>query len=165
MNRRRDVWPLLWVLLTATAAGAALAAASAQGTAPSRSARANTWAARSSTGLMLAGTWTVTVDKAAGTAMGRWTLADAAGRTVAEGGWSAAKSPTGWAGGWRAVAVGRNTEYAGSWKAALDSSVDAPFADLFATAAQAAVNGTWQAGRQSGQWSIRAASDGGVPPK
>src|SRR4051812_12266083 len=114
MNRLRGVLSL--VLLAAAIVSSAPAAGLAQGTAPPANAGANTWAARSSTGLMLAGTWTVTVDKATGTAMGRWTLADAAGRTVAEGGWSAARSSTGWAGGWRAAAGGRNAEYAGTWR-------------------------------------------------
>ena len=121
-----------------------------------RSARQNAWSARSSTGRVFAGTWTVAAtDPAAGTATGTWTLADAKGNPVARGGWSAAKSATGWSGNWRAAVSGSKTEYSGTWNARVDLKPDAQFADLFAMAVKAVVSGDWRAGGQSGAWSIR----------
>jgi hypothetical protein len=116
---------------------------------------ANTWAARSSSGLTLGGTWTATEDPKTGTVTGTWTLLNAQGRTTVSGAWSAAKSPSGWTGNWRAAAAGRPGEYSGTWTAAVDLKGGAGFADLFAKAAQSAVSGTWRAGRQSGAWTIR----------
>ena len=118
--------------------------------------RVNTWAARSSTGLMLGGTWTAAEDEKTGAVTGRWTLLDGQGRTVATGAWSAAKSPSGWTGNWRAAAAGRSGEYSGTWSARVDLKPNAKFADLFAKAIQTAVSGTWRAGGQSGAWTIQA---------
>ena len=118
--------------------------------------RVNTWAARSSTGLMLGGTWTAAEDEKTGAVTGRWTLLDGQGRTVATGAWSAAKSPSGWTGNWRAAAAGRSGEYSGTWSASVDLKPNSKFADLFAKAIQTAVSGTWRAGGQSGAWTIQA---------
>ena len=130
-------------------------------------ARPNTWSARSSTGLMLGGTWTATPDAATGTVRGGWTLVDAKGLTAARGNWSAAKSASGWTGSWRAVAAGRPGEYSGTWSATVMLKPDAGFAELFEQAAQAAVSGSWRAGGRSGSWSIRvfpaAAASGQMP--
>lgn len=123
---------------------------------PGRARRQNTWAATSSTGLQLAGTWTAKADQATGTVTGTWTLVNAQGRTAARGAWSAAKSPSGWTGGWRAVAEGRSGEYSGTWTARADFKADAPLPDLFAKAIESAVSGTWRAGRPSGAWTIQA---------
>ena len=119
--------------------------------------RQNTWVARTSAGRTFTGTWTAAAGPTSGTAAGAWTLVDAQGKTLARGVWTAAKSPTGWAGSWRAANSGSKTEYSGTWSAGVDLKADAPLADLFAKAVEATVGGTWQAGRQSGQWSIRAA--------
>ncbi|MEO5898215.1 MAG: hypothetical protein ABIS06_21220 [Vicinamibacterales bacterium] len=116
----------------------------------------NTWSARSSSGQTLAGTWTVSNDPATGSVTGTWTLIDASGRTLAGGGWSAAKAKTGWTGAWRSVVSGIKSEYAGTWSAAVDLKPNAPFADLFERAAREVVSGQWRAGGHSGAWSIRA---------
>lgn len=118
--------------------------------------RANTWSARSSTGLTLLGTWTATADPKTGAVTGTWTLSDQRGQTVARGGWSAAKSPAGWTGAWRAIATGGKTEYSGTWSAGVDLEAHANFADLFEKAVETAVSGTWRAGKHAGSWSIRA---------
>jgi hypothetical protein len=118
--------------------------------------RTNTWAARSSTGQTLAGTWTASEDAKTGAVTGGWTLTDAQGRTVASGGWSAAKSPTGWSGSWRAVAVGQTGEYSGTWTANVDLKPEAKMSELFAKAFEAAVTGTWKTGTQFGAWTIQA---------
>ena len=117
--------------------------------------RVNTWAARSSSGLTLGGTWTLSEDQKPNAAAGTWTLLDAQGRTVATGGWSATKSADGWTGRWRAAAVGRPGEYSGTWAAKIDLKPTATFADMFAKAIEAAVSGTWRAGGQSGAWTIQ----------
>ena len=118
--------------------------------------RANTWSARSSTGLVLMGTWTATVDATTDTATGAWTLLDSQNRTVTQGTWSAAKSPTGWTGAWRAAVAGGKAAYSGEWSAGVDLKGDAPLASLFEKAVEAVVSGSWQAGGHPGTWSIRA---------
>lgn len=118
--------------------------------------RQNTWSARSSTGLTLGGTWTVTVDPKTGAAGGTWALLDEGGRATMRGGWSAAKSATGWTGSWRANVVGSTAEYGGTWSATVPLAPTAPFADLFALAAKQVVSGNWRAAGKSGSWSIRA---------
>ena len=118
--------------------------------------RVNSWAARSSTGLTVGGTFTATEDPATGAVTGTWTLVDAQGRVGMRGAWSAAKSATGWSGSWRAVAEGRSGEYSGSWSAKVDVKPTAKFADLFAKALEGAVSGTWRARGQSGAWTIQA---------
>jgi hypothetical protein len=118
--------------------------------------RVNTWAARSSTGLTLGGTWTATEDAKTGAVTGSWTLVDPQGRIVRRGAWSAAKAASGWTGSWRAVAEGRSGEYSGTWTARVDLKPAARFADLFAKALEAAVSGTFRAGGVSGSWTIQA---------
>jgi hypothetical protein len=132
----------------------AVARQGASGNAPSNS--SGTWSARSRSGLTLGGTWTAVSDSATGTVTGTWTLVDAQGKTLADGGWSAAKSPDRWTGAWRAVVSGREGEYSGTWTASVDLKADARLADLFEKAVQTVVSGTWRAGSQSGAWSIRA---------
>ena len=117
--------------------------------------RVNSWAARSSDGLMVGGTWTVIEHLKTGGVTGSWTLLDAQGRMVATGGWSAAKSTTGWTGSWRAAASGQRGEYTGTWTAKVDLKPAGGFADLFAKAVEAAVSGTWRAGPRSGAWTIQ----------
>jgi hypothetical protein len=142
-------------LVAAEPSGAHAAALQGAARADQR-ARPNTWSARSSTGLTLMGTWTAVPDQTSGAVTGTWTLVDTQGETVARGGWSAAKSTTGWTGAWRSAVSGSKIEYSGTWSAGVDLKANAPFAELFETAAQAAVSGSWRAGRQSGAWSIRA---------
>ena len=125
----------------------------------SQTGRANTWSARSSTGRTLAGTWTAVEDAKTGAVTGTWAVVDPNGNAVVGGVWSAAKSPTAWTGAWRAVVNGSKAEYSGSWTAAVSSKVGPRFADLFEMAARSAVSGNWRAGRQSGTWSIRVASE------
>ena len=114
------------------------------------------WTARSSTGLTLKGTWTAVADSKTGAVTGTWTLDDAKGTTVTSGGWSAAKSPTGWTGAWRSAVSGSKAEYSGTWSATVKLKADAPFVELFAIALKTIVSGTWRTGRHSGAWSIRA---------
>lgn len=114
-----------------------------------------TWSA-SDGSRTLVGTWTAVADSAHGAAIGTWTLANAQGATVAFGGWSAAKAAGRWSGGWRANVTGRPGDYSGSWTSSVPLGADAPFVELFETAARAVVSGTWNSGGSSGAWSIRA---------
>jgi len=119
-------------------------------------ARPNTWSARSSTGLILNGTFTAVVDAKTGTVSGTWILLDAQGNTMARGGWSAAKSPAGWSGAWRAATDGSNVAYSGTWTSSVDLKASEGFAALFEKAVQTAVSGNWRVGGRSGAWSVRA---------
>ena len=118
--------------------------------------RRNSWSARSSSGLTLAGTWTATEDPKTGAVTGTWTLNDAQGGVTATGGWSAAKSASGWSGSWRAAAAGRSGEYSGTWTARTDLAPAAKLAGLFAKAIDSAISGTWVSGGLSGAWTIQA---------
>lgn len=151
--------PFLFVcllLLSAIDASTAQAVVRQDSTGNARSNRSGTWAATTSGGLTLVGTWTAVLDSAHGTVTGTWTLVGAQGATVANGGWSAAKSPTRWTGAWRAVIAGRDGEFSGTWASGVDLQASAQFVDLFEKAVQSAVNGTWRSGSRSGAWSIRS---------
>ena len=130
-------------------------AAVPQGTAGRETARGS-WSASNRAGLTLGGTWTATPDPKTGAVTGTWTLIDEKGTIVRRGAWSAAKSPKGWTGAWRAAVSGSKGEYAGTWSADVDLEPDVRFADLFELAVKTVVSGAWRAGRQSGAWSIRA---------
>ena len=118
----------------------------------------NTWAARSTTGLALGGTWTATEDAQTGAVTGGWTLIDPQGRIVMRGTWSAAKAASGWTGGWRAFVEGKQGEYSGTWTAKAGLKPNAKVAEMFAKAVETAVSGTFRSGRVSGSWTIRAAT-------
>jgi hypothetical protein len=141
--------------LVASDVSGAQAVARQDSTSNTRSNQSGSWSAASSSGLTLGGTWTAVPDTAHGTVTGSWTLVDTQGRTVAGGGWSAAKSPAGWTGAWRAVVTGRQGEYSGTWTSSVDLKTSAGFVDLFEKAIQSVVSGNWRAGTQAGAWSIR----------
>jgi hypothetical protein len=153
-RRRTNVF--LITMLVASLAPASARAVPSQRSGDRQVGRLNAWSARSSTGLTLAGTWTGGVDSKTGAASGSWTLLDASGQPTMRGGWSAIKAASGWSGSWRANVVGSSAEYSGTWNATVDLKPNAPFADLFAVAAQKVVSGSWRAGGNSGSWSIRA---------
>ena len=116
--------------------------------------REGSWSAAARNGPTLMGTWTAILDST-GTVTGTWALVDAQGTTRADGAWSAAKSPQGWSGAWRAVVSGREGEYSGTWSAAMDGKPDARLGDLFEKAIQSVISGNWRVGGRSGAWSIR----------
>ena len=124
------------------------------------SSRNGSWSAATRSGATFLGTWTADLDTA-GTVTGTWVLEDAQGNRRADGTWSAAKAPNGWAGAWRALVVGRQGEVSGTWTATLAARPGARLADLFATALQTIVSGTWRVAGQPaaagppGAWSIR----------
>ena len=151
------------LFLAAIDVSGAQAVARRDGAAGPESPRSGTWSATASRGATLMGTWTAVPDSTGGAVTGTWTLVDAGGRTVAHGGWSAAKSPARWTGAWRAASSGRGREYSGTWSAGLDRTGNARFADLFEQAAQRVVSGTWRAGRRSGAWSVRTSDSEGAP--
>lgn len=149
----KRVFVLGGLLLAAVDASRAQAVRSdTTGKAPTK--REGSWSAATTNGPTLVGTWTAILDST-GTVTGTWTLADAQVNARADGAWSAAKSPVGWTGAWRAVISGREGEYAGTWSAAIDGKRDPRLADLFEKAVQTIVSGTWRVGGRSGAWSIR----------
>lgn len=117
---------------------------------------ANSWIATSSSGHTFIGTWTVDTKLPSDTVTGTWTLVDTEGRTLAFGTWSAAKSPTGWNGAWRATVDRREGTYGGTWSSTVGLGKNARFSKLFAAALRAVVGGRWRFGAHSGTWSIRA---------
>jgi len=113
-----------------------------------------TWSATSPRGV-LAGTWTAEDQQSAGVS-GTWTLRDAGGKILLQGGWSMNKSAPSWDGAWRATVSGSAGEYAGTWTGAVAASPQANLIEMFTAALRAVVSGTWKAGSSSGAWSIRA---------
>jgi len=112
-----------------------------------------TWSATSPRG-NLAGTWTAEDRQSAGVT-GTWTLQDATGKILLDGGWSASKSPQAWNGAWRSTVTGGSREFAGTWTGSVSASPQALVIEMFKSALRGVVSGTWQAG-YSGTWSIRA---------
>ena len=118
--------------------------------------RVSSWSARTMSGRTFNGTWTVepgSIDKASGT----WSVRNDAGVMTSHGTWSAQKFSTGWSGIWRAVVDGHAGELTGSWTADLRQTRDGPWVELFESAAREVIHGIWNAGSNSGSWSIRAA--------
>jgi hypothetical protein len=113
-----------------------------------------TWSATSPRG-NLAGTWTAEDRQSAGVT-GTWTLQDATGKILLQGGWSASKSAQSWNGAWRSTVSGGNGEFAGTWTSVVSASPQAHLIAMFESALRAVVSGTWKAG-PSGTWSIQAA--------
>ena len=112
-----------------------------------------TWSATSPRG-NLAGTWTAEDHQSTGVT-GTWTLQDATGKILLEGGWSASKSPQAWNGAWRSTVSAGSREFAGTWTGSVSASPKADLIDMFKSALRGVVSGTWQVG-SSGTWSIRA---------
>ena len=73
------------------------------------------WGASSNSGQRLVGGWTAEAHQESGGATGTWSIYDAAGKILMQGGWSASKSLKEWSGAWRATMVGRTGEYTGTW--------------------------------------------------
>lgn len=111
-----------------------------------------TWSATSPRGF-LAGTWTAENHQSAGVT-GTWTLQDATGKILLQGGWSASKSPQAWTGAWRSAVSGGSGEFAGTWTSSVSVSPQAQLIEMFKSGLRAVVSGTWQAG-SAGTWSIR----------
>lgn len=112
-----------------------------------------TWSANTQSG-NLAGSWTAQADQSGGVE-GVWTLQDATGNVLMQGGWSANKSVQAWSGAWRATVAGRSGEYSGTWTSTISLSSPAHLAEMLEAALRAVVSGTWKAGPRSGSWSIR----------
>lgn len=115
----------------------------------------SSWAARTEDGRTFVGTFSVTPDPSARAARGFWTLKDANGATVMNGGWSAEMHTTGWNGTWRATADGRPGDFRGSWSVDPAPSKKATFSELFEAAIRDAVRGLWTGAGESGGWTIR----------
>ena len=122
---------------------------------PSQSTQ-STWSAVTASGRALGGTWSI-ASSDAGSASGTWTWHDAADKAVLRGTWSAEKFSTGWNGVWRAVVDGQNTEYSGTWTAALGVADRNRLADLLEAALSGVVRGVWAMENYSGVWSVTAA--------
>jgi len=113
-----------------------------------------TWSATSPRGT-LAGTWTAEDHQGSGVT-GAWTLQDASGKILLQGGWSASKSAQSWNGAWRSSLSGSTGEYSGTWSSSVSASPQAKLIEMFQSALRAVVSGAWKAGSSSGSWSIRA---------
>jgi hypothetical protein len=116
------------------------------------------WSANGGNGLLLTGGFTVVPDTTTGTVTGTWTLRNNAGSTVAQGGWSAARSETEWSGAWRAIVTGSNAEHAGTFTATVPLNASAKLPSMFVLAVKQMVSGTWASGGNFGAWSIRVAA-------
>lgn len=105
-------------------------------------------------GAELRGTWSATTPR--GYLAGTWTLQEATGKILMQGGWSASKSAQSWNGAWRSTISGSAGEYSGTWTSTVSTSPQALLVEMFESALHAVVTGTWKGGSSSGSWSIRA---------
>jgi len=115
----------------------------------------SSWAARTEDGRTFVGTFSIAPNPTARTARGFWTLKDATGATVMNGGWSAEMHTTGWNGTWRATVDGQPGDFRGSWSADPAPSKKVTFTELFEAAVKDAVRGLWTGAGESGGWTIR----------
>ena len=115
-----------------------------------------TWGAASTGGQRMTGGWTATPHADSGSITGTWSLYDAGGKVVVQGGWSASKLPKTWEGAWRATVWGQTSEYSGTFTAETPLSTETGMAQMFESALAAVVTGTWASGGREGSWSIRA---------
>jgi hypothetical protein len=153
---QKSFLPLFLLFVVAVDRSAAQSVVPQDSAATKQTTSPNLWTARNNNGQIFGGTWTAVPDAKTGTVTGTWTLVDAQARTMADGGWSASKSPDGWVGNWRAANFGGTEhEFTGSWRAGVDLKVTAGFAELFGKAVSSAVSGTWRMGNHSGAWSIQ----------
>ena len=113
-----------------------------------------TWSATTPRGT-LAGTWTAE-DQQSGGVTGTWTLQEAPGKILMQGGWSASKSAQSWNGAWRSTISSSAGEYSGTWTSTVSTSPQALLVEMFESALHAVVTGTWKGSSSSGSWSIRA---------
>jgi hypothetical protein len=116
----------------------------------------NTWSATAATGRAFGGTWTVDAGASVEKASGSWTLSDEKGGTAMSGTWSASKTSKTWNGNWRARVESRSGEYSGTWSARVELKPGGRLSELFEAAIRGVVTGGWNAGAQSGSWSIQA---------
>jgi len=115
----------------------------------------SSWAARTEDGRTFVGTFSVAPNPGARAARGFWTLKDANGATIMNGGWSAEMHTTGWNGTWRASVDGQPGDFRGSWSADPAPSKKANLPELFESAMKDAVRGLWTGAGASGGWTIR----------
>ena len=156
--------PLAILLCLLSLAAIDVSAAQAVASQDTSRSRSGTWSATTANGSPLQGTWTASADSTGRSVTGTWTMFDAQGRTVANGGWSAAKASSQWTGAWRALVAGRDAEYSGTWTANVaDLKGDASFVNLFDKALQSVVGGMWRMGSYSGPWAIRTLKQDGPP--
>ena len=110
------------------------------------------WIATAEASLVFRGNWIAhiaTKDKNA--ASGSWTLVNENNQVVLEGTWSARKSAAGWRGTWSArIEKGRN--FTGTFEAAIGDFSGKTFEDMLKHAAEKQINGSWQSGRDHGDW-------------
>ena len=107
-------------------------------------------------GRTVGGGWTAEPHEEPDAAWGTWSLLDRSGGRLASGAWGARKAKDEWQGRWEAE-VYRCGTYSGSWAARLGIARSSPLIDLFRSAMDEAVSGTWKADRGlAGAWSIRA---------
>ena len=116
----------------------------------------STWSARTATGRIFEGGWTVDPASSPDKASGTWTLSEA-DKIMLRGTWSAQKFSTGWSGTWRAAAEGQRREFTGAWTADFPQARETSIGELFSTVARDAIRGIWSADNDSGSWAIRAA--------
>ena len=93
----------------------------------------STWSARTATGRIFEGGWTVDPASSADKASGTWTLGEGLDKTVSRGTWSAQKFSTGWSGTWRATIEGQKREFTGSWTADFPQARETSIGELFST--------------------------------
>jgi len=125
-----------------------------------------TWTASIGSTPSFHGTWSADLDpKALNAATGSWTLLDGSNRIVAEGTWSAVKTPGAWSGTWSARILppggrggGSGRIRSGKWRADIAAGAGTSLSEMLQSTLQKQITGAWQSAGLQGRWWLSGSS-------
>jgi hypothetical protein len=113
------------------------------------------WIAREGRSRFLRGRWSAQVlPDTKNAARGSWVLFSESNQVVLQGTWSAQKSTKGWRGTWSAR-IQKSRTVSGTWDAAMADFNGKTFEDMLKRTAEKQIGGSWQSGRDQGNWWLR----------
>jgi hypothetical protein len=132
---------------------------------PASSSLRGTWSASVGAARTLQGTWSAAVDnRTPNAATGSWTLMNGSNQVIAEGTWSAVKTPRTWSGSWSARILpsgrkGGGAIRSGSWRADTPASGGAStFSELLQSTLEKEITGAWRSAGLQGRWWLKGSS-------
>lgn len=113
------------------------------------------WAATAGSTQAFHGRWSAETSlRNPNAARGSWNLLNEAGEVLLEGTWSAQKSGQDWEGTWTARPMTGQT-FSGTWTADATDLNAKSLAEMLQRAATNEVSGSWQSGRNQGNWRLK----------
>jgi hypothetical protein len=117
--------------------------------------RYGTWTATAGSSQAFRGSWSAEIlPRNPNEAQGSWALFSNSGDVVLQGMWSAKKTGSHWQGTWRARTA-QGQSFSGVWDADLPESKGETFANMLTRTIEKEVAGTWQSGRNQGNWWLK----------